>query len=415
MAVDVGVGEGGEGLVVHDDHVGSGAGGQDTQGGEAGSLGHLGVILEEHIRHLAPAHIGQAGVVPLNDEGHLDALQHVVGVGVGAQAHQDALLIELQNGGAAHGVAHVGLGVVDAHGVRCLDDVHLGGVDVDAVAQDGLGTQNAVVLESLHWAAAVVLEGVVDVVHALGDVDVIAHPAVVGRYHPVEGLVGDGEEGVAAEHGLEHGVRVFLAVVDKVLVLLDGLEGFLLAISVGDLIAQTCPHAEILGHFGDLHQRAGNFTEGGMVVKDGGDALLDGVDDQSLGRGTGGLQVQIPIDIPPLAVQHLIEIGGVIAVDGEAPGQSGVDVGVGVDEAGHDDAASGIHKFRRRVLGLQLCGGAHGHDLSAVGDYAAVRVIAGAIRVPGDEFSVCQQNHIKNLPLQCFLRTKKEGASNRVI
>ena len=158
VAVDVGVGEGGEGLVVHDDHVRRGAGGQHAQGGEAGPLRHLGVVLEEHVRHLAPAHVGHAGVVPLDGQGHLDALQHVVGVGVGAQTHQDALLVELQDGGAAHGVAHVGLGIVDAHGVRCLDDVHFGGVHVDAVAQNGLGAQDAVVLEPLDRAAAVVLE-----------------------------------------------------------------------------------------------------------------------------------------------------------------------------------------------------------------------------------------------------------------
>jgi hypothetical protein len=41
-------------------------------------------------------------------------------------------------------------------------------------------SQNAVVLQPLDRAAAVVLQGVVDVVHALGDVDVIAHAAVVG-------------------------------------------------------------------------------------------------------------------------------------------------------------------------------------------------------------------------------------------
>ena len=95
------------------------------------------------------------------------------------------------------------------------------------------GAQNAVVLEPLHRAAAVVLEGVVHVVHALGHVDVVAHPAVVGRHHPVKGLVGDGEQGVAAEHGLEHVGGILLAVVDEVLVLLNGLEGLLLPVPVG--------------------------------------------------------------------------------------------------------------------------------------------------------------------------------------
>ena len=126
------------------------------------------------------------------------------------------------------------------------------------------------------------------------------------------------------------------------------------------------------------------------MVEDGGDALLDGVNHQSLGAGAGGLQVQIPVDIPPLAVQHLVEVGGVVAVDGEAPGQGGVDVGVGIDKARHDDAATSVHKFRLGVLGLQIRGGADLHDLAAIGDHAAVRQVADALRIPGDDLAVCQ-------------------------
>ena len=390
VPVDVLVREGGEGLVVHDDHVRRRAGLQHAQGGEAGALRHFGVVAEEHVRHLAPAHVGHAGVVPLGAQGHLDRLQHVVGVGVGAHADENALLVELQHRGDAHGVAHVGLRVVDAHGVRCLDDVHLRRVHVDAVAQNGLGTQDAVVLEPLDRPPAVVLEGVVHVVHALGHVDVVAHPAVVGLHHPVKGPVGDGEQGVAAEHGLQHVAGVALAVVDEVLVLLNGLEGLFLAVPVADLVTQAGPHAVLLRHLSDLHQGAGDLAEAGVVVEDGGDALLDGVDHQGLGAGPRGLQVQVPVDVPPLAVQHLVEAGGVIPIDGEAPGQGGVDVGVGVDETRHDDAAPGVHELRLGVSGLQVGGGAHLHDLSPVSDHTAVGEIAHALAVPGDDLAVCQ-------------------------
>ena len=74
----------------------------------------------------------------LDQQEHLQALQHVVGVGVGAQPHGDPLCHHLQHGGAAHGVAHVGFGVVDNHGSGLTKDVHLGRADVDAVAQQGL-------------------------------------------------------------------------------------------------------------------------------------------------------------------------------------------------------------------------------------------------------------------------------------
>ena len=126
------------------------------------------------------------------------------------------------------------------------------------------------------------------------------------------------------------------------------------------------------------------------MIEDGGDALLDGVDDQGLCGGPGGRQVQVPVDVPPLAVQHLIEVGGVVPLDGEAPGQGGVDVGVGVDEARHDDPAPGVHELRLGVLRFQRGGFPHLHNLPAVGDHAAVGQVAGALRVPGNQPAVCQ-------------------------
>jgi hypothetical protein len=72
-------------------------------------------------------------------------------------------------------------------------------------------------------------------------------------------------------------------------------------------------------------------------------------------------------------------------------------MGVGVDETGHDDAAPGVHELRLGIPGPEIRGGAHRHDLSAVGDDAAVGVIAGPLGVPGDDLAVCQKNHGKNL------------------
>ena len=104
VAVNVGIGEGGEGLVVHDDHIGGGAGSQLAHGNTEEFFADEGVVFKEHIRDLAPTHIGHAGVVPLGAEGHLDGLQHIVGVGVGAHTQQDAPLVQLQHGADADGV-----------------------------------------------------------------------------------------------------------------------------------------------------------------------------------------------------------------------------------------------------------------------------------------------------------------------
>ena len=103
------------------------------------SAADFGVVLKEHIRDLAPAYVGQAVLAPLGAERHLQGFQHIVGVGVGSHAQQDAPLVELKHRADADGVAHVALRVIHHHGAGFLNDLHFGGVDVDAVSQNGLG------------------------------------------------------------------------------------------------------------------------------------------------------------------------------------------------------------------------------------------------------------------------------------
>ena len=129
------------------------------------------------------------------------------------------------------------------------------------------------------------------------------------------------------------------------------------------------------------------------MVKDGGDALFNAVQVQRVGAGLGALQGQVAVDVPPLAVQDLIEIGGVEAIDAQSTGQSGVDMGMGVHQTRHNDAALGINELRVRVLGLQLRRGAHRRDLGAVDGYAAIGEIGDRL-VPGDELAVCQNVHV---------------------
>ena len=123
------------------------------------------------------------------------------------------------------------------------------------------------------------------------------------------------------------------------------------------------------------------------MVKDGGHAVPDAVQHRGIGAGAGAVQGQIPVDVPPLAVQHLEEIGGVEAVDGQAACQAGVDVGVGVDEAGHNYAALGVHKFSLGILGLQVGKGADLLDDLAVDHDSAILHIGEGF-VAGDEFTV---------------------------
>ena len=390
VAVDVFVRERGERLVIHDDDVGGSAGLENAKLVREVFRADLRVILEQHAGHFAPCDVRQAGVQALDAERGLERLDHVVRPCVGAEAEQDASLGQRQHRADADGVGHVGLGVVDNHGMGVLDELDLSRVHMDAVAEDGLVAQDAVVVQALHGAAAIVLQAVIDIVHALGDVDVIAGTAIVGLDHAVEGLVRDGEQRVTAEHGGEHWILLLLAVGDPVGVLLDGLQALLLAVAVGDFVAQTGADAEFLGALADLEQRAGDLAVGCVMVENGRDALLDAVDVQRIGRGAGALERQLAVHGPPCAVKDFVEARGVVADDAQAASQSGVNVGVGVDEGGHDDAALGVDDLGLRVFCAQRGFFADLDDLGAfIGD-GAFFVIALAALVAGDDTSVCE-------------------------
>ena len=402
MPVDVFRGEGGKGLVIHDDHVSRRAGLQHAQRLLEVTRADGGVVAEEHAHGLAPAHVGVAGVMALHGQQHLQALQHVVGVSVRPQAQENAAGIELEHRRAADRVAHIGLRIVADHGARLPENVHLGGRDVDAVAQHGLLPQNAVVEQTVDGPAAVIAQGVVHVVHTLGHVDVEAGHTVVGPDHFLEGLVRDGKQGVAAEHGPDHVVVLVPGPPGKLCVFPDGLSALLRAVPLGYLIAQIGPDAHLTAHVLDGEERAGDLAEGGVMVKNGGHAVPDAVQHRGVGAGAGAVQRQVAVDVPPLAVQHLKEVGGAEPVDGQPPGQAAVDVGMYVDQPGHDDAAPGVHELCLGVFGAHLGQRTRLHDHPAVQDDRAVLQI-GERLAPGDKSAVADQQHMPFL-LQLILK-----------
>ena len=207
---------------------------------------------------------------------------------------------------------------------------------------------------------------------------------------------------MAAEHGRQHGILVLLAFRDEVGVFLDGLQALFLAVPVADLVAQAGSQAQTLAFLRNGVEGAGDLTVAGVVVEDGGHALLDGVDVEGGGAGPGAVHHQMAVDGPPGAVQHLIKVGGVVARDGQATGQGGVDMGVGVDEGRHDDAALGVDDVRLRVFGSQSGFLADLHDLRALVGHRAVFVVALTLRVAGDEPSVGNKCH-NTSPLEKIL------------
>ncbi len=103
---------GGEGLIVHDDDVRRRARLQHAEGRVEVARADLRVVLEEHVRDLAPRDIRRTGIAPLRAEGYLQRLEHIIRVGIRAHAQEDARLGQRQDGADADGVAHVGFGLL---------------------------------------------------------------------------------------------------------------------------------------------------------------------------------------------------------------------------------------------------------------------------------------------------------------
>ena len=221
----------------------------------------------------------------------------------------------------------------------------------------------------------------------------VARAAVIGCDHAVKGLVGNGEQRVAAEHGRQHGILVLLAFRDEVGVFLNGLQALLLAVPVADLVAQAGAQTQPLALLCNGVESAGDLAVAGVVVENRGHALLDGVDIEGGGAGTGALHHQMAVNGPPGSVQNLVKIGGVVACDGEAAGEGGVDMSMGIDESRHDHAALGVDDLCLRVSGFQNGFLAHFYDHRTLVGYSAALIIAPSLRVAGDEPPVGNKCH----------------------
>ena len=66
---------------------------------------------------------------------------------------------------------------------------------------------------------------------------------------------------MSAEHGLDHVIVFLLCPGDKICILLDGLQTLLLAVALGNLIAQAGTDPQFLGDIFDREQASGYLEE----------------------------------------------------------------------------------------------------------------------------------------------------------
>ena len=254
--------------------------------------------------------------------------------------------------------------------------------------------------------AAAVEAGVPHVIHALAHMDVEAGQAVVGLGHLVHGLVRKRKGGMSAKHGGDHVVVVIATLLGgplgKLGVLGNSLVALFLATAVGDLVAQARTHAQLLCGVLNGKEAARDLAETRMVIEDRGDAIADGIQNRGIGAGLGAVERQVVVNLPPLLLKILQEVGGVAALNGKAAGQTRVDVGVAVDESGHDEVALGVDVLGIRVLGLELALGAHFDDRISVNSDCTVGN-ERSLSVAGKDGTVSDQKH------KCSLQHQRRG------
>ena len=153
------------------------------------------------------------------------------------------------------------------------------------MAADGLFAQNAHVVQAEHQALVVLGQAVVEIVNALGHVDVVAGALGLLGGAVFQRLVGEGEGRMHAHHALDHIGIILLRIADEIDVFLDRSAHLLRAVAVADLVAQVGAHAELLRALGQRKQASCDFAVAGVMVKDGRHAVFDAVQVGRVGAG----------------------------------------------------------------------------------------------------------------------------------
>ena len=112
-----------------------------------------------------------------------------MGISVCPKPGQDPSVHQLHGGRAAARIAHIGLRVMYDHGACLFDQVHLMGIDIDAVPEQSLFSQDPVIHQPVHDPLPVMLQAVVEILDPLCHMDVVSHFIRLVRRRQLKGLV----------------------------------------------------------------------------------------------------------------------------------------------------------------------------------------------------------------------------------
>ena len=354
MPVNVCIREWGERLVIHHNDIRRRAGFEHAERLFEITGTNRRVIPEQHPGCLAPADCRVTGIMPLHGQQNLEAFQHVMGIGIGPQPNQNPLVVKRKHRRTTDGIPHIGFWIVANHGVCFLQDLHFGWRNMDTVSQHGFFSQNAVIQQAVYRAAAIIPQGIIYIVHPLRHMDMETGHAVVCLDHRFKCFIRNRKQGVSAEHRTDHIIVLRLCPAGEVCILLNGLTALFLPIPLGDLITKASAHTKLFTYVPNGEQRTGNFPERSVMVKNSGYTVPDAVKYGCISAGLGAVQCQMPVNIPPLAVQHLIEISWLEAVNRQPPRKAAVNMRMDVNQPWHYYAALCIYKLCIRIRFPQL-------------------------------------------------------------
>ena len=124
-----------------------------------------------------------------------------------------------------------------------------------------------------------------------------------------------------------------------------GLTGLVHAVTVRNLIAQTCTHSHFLRRILNGKKAVMDLAEARMMIKYCSYTVFNRIDISNSGALACLLIGQMTVDRPPHTIQNIQETVGIVAVDTQPPGHGTVNMFMGINESRHDHAASGVYKL----------------------------------------------------------------------
>ena len=144
-----------------------------------------------------------------------------------------------------------------------------------------------------------------------------------------------------AEEGPEPRVVRRRALAGEGGVLLEPRFGHVLAVAVGDLVAEAGAEPRLLHGLRDPPERAADRARARVVVDEGRRPLPDGVHQDHLRAHLDVVEGELPVEAPQEVLEDLLEVGARRGLP-EAAHERRVEVHVGVHEPGEDELPPGV-------------------------------------------------------------------------